>query len=214
LTTLTLPGIDDYAEQHTTADPPELSALVEETYATLPLPQMLSGPLVGHFLQMLVHAVRPKLVVEVGTYSGYSALSMAPALPPEGRIITCELDEAHAAVAEKHFAASPYSDRISLQLGPALDTLNALDGTIDFAFIDADKVSYLAYFQAILPKLSPHGLIACDNTLREGEILNLDTGDPGTRAMQKFNRVVLNTPGTECVLLPVRDGVTLIRRAG
>lgn len=211
LKSVNLPGIDDYAAQHTTPDPAAMTALVSETYETLDLPEMLSGPVVARLLQTLVHALRPRLVVDVGTYSGYSALSMAAALPPGGRIVTCELDADRAGVARRHIDASSYAGQITLATGPALQTLSSLEGPFDFVFIDADKVSYYDYFQAALRKLSPNGLIACDNTLREGEILNPDTEDPGTRAMRAFNDAVANDPRVSCVLLPVRDGISLIR---
>ncbi len=214
LKSVNLPGIDDYSAQHTTADSAGMAALVQETYESLTTPQMLSGPVVARFLQLLIHAIRPRLVVDVGTYSGYSALSMAAALPPGGHIVTCELNEHYAAAANRHIIASPYADRITVRQGLALDTLSELEGPFDFVFIDADKVSYSDYFQAALPKLASHGLIACDNTLREGEILNPLTDDPGTRAMRSFNDALVNDPRVSCVLLPVRDGITLIRRNG
>jgi caffeoyl-CoA O-methyltransferase len=136
---VTLPRIDEYAEEHSTPDEPRLRALAEETYATLAVPQMLSGPVQGRFLQMLVHALRPRTVVEIGTFSGYAALSMAAVLPPGGRVITCEIDQGHADVARRHIAASPYGDRVTVEVGPALDTLRRLEGPFDLVFVDADK---------------------------------------------------------------------------
>jgi len=201
------PDVEAYAEAHTTPLPEHLAALAEETRATLRSPQMLTGAVEGRFLETLVWAQRPRLVVEVGTYSGFSALFMAGALPDGARLITCEVDPEHAAFERRHIAASPHADRIELREGPALDTLESIDGPVDLAFVDADKPGYPDYYEALVPRLSEHGLIVADNTLRGGEVLR---GEP---PMHPFNEQVLADTRTVCVLLPVRDGVTLIRRA-
>lgn len=202
------PEIERYAEEHTSPPPDLLRELWEETHATLELPQMLTGPVEGRFLQTLVWATGARRVLELGTYSGYSALCMAAALPEGGHLHTCEIDEAHAAVARRYFERSGYGDRITLHVGPALETIERLDGPWDFVFIDADKEGYVAYYEAVVPRLAPRGLIAADNTLRAGRVLE------GEDVMVEFNRHVLADPRTVCVLLTVRDGVTLIRRAG
>lgn len=208
---VTLPGIEEYVRAHTTADTAALEALTAETYADLPVPTMLSGLVQGRFLQMLVHAQRPRLVVEIGTYSGYMALSLAAALPPHGHLITCENNPAHAAVAQRHVKSSPYAEKISIEVGDARDTLAGLPGPFDFVFIDADKSSYPAYFEAALSKLAPHGLIAVDNTLWNGDVLDPSATDPDTVALRDFNDAIVADDRVECVLLSVRDGVTLIR---
>jgi caffeoyl-CoA O-methyltransferase len=200
------PDIEGYAEEHTTPHPALLEELAQETRATLRIPEMLTGPVEGRFLQSLVWSLRARRVLELGTYSGYSALSMAGGLPDDGRIDTCELDEQHAAVARRYIERAGLSDRITVHVGPALQTVNRLDGPWDFVFIDADKEGYLDYYEAVLPKLSDHGLIAADNTLRGGRVLEGDT-------VSAFNDRVLNDPRVVCVLLTVRDGVTLIRPA-
>jgi predicted O-methyltransferase YrrM len=210
---VTLPGVEEYAENHTTPDRKPLIRLAAETNDSLTDPQMMSGRVQGRFLQMLVHAVRPRLVVEVGTFSGYAALSMAEVLPPEGRIVTCEIDPRHAEFARRHIAASPYADRITVELGPAADTLRKLDGPFDFVFIDADKTSYLEYYELALEKLAPGGLIAADNALWNGDVLNSDSPDPDTQALRKFNDTVSSDPRVACVLVTIRDGLMLIRRA-
>jgi caffeoyl-CoA O-methyltransferase len=210
---VTLPGIDEYAEQHTTADPAELADLVAETYASLADPQMMSGPVQGRFLQMLVHALRPRMVVEVGTFSGYAALSMAAALPPGGRIVTCEINPVHARLADRRIAASRHADKITVELGPAIETLARLPGPFDLVFIDADKTSYLDYFEAALGKLAPNGLIVCDNTLWNGDVLDPDSTDPDARALREFNATVAADPRVSVVLVTIRDGLTLIRKA-
>jgi caffeoyl-CoA O-methyltransferase len=210
---VTLPGIDEYAELHTTPDTDRLVELAAETYRALADPQMMSGPVQGRFLQMLVHALRPRLVVEIGTFCGYASLSMAEVLPPDGRIITCEINPKHAELARRHIALSPYHDRITVELGPALDTLRRLDGPFDLVFIDADKVSYVDYYEAALAKLAPHGLIAADNALWNGEVLDPDSPDPDAQALRAFNDAVAHDPRISCVLVTIRDGITLIRPA-
>jgi caffeoyl-CoA O-methyltransferase len=209
---LTLPGIDECARAHTTADSPPLRALADDTTADLDQPQMMSGPVQGRFLQMLVWAMRPRLVVEVGTFSGYAALSMAEALPPGGRIISCEVDERHAAFAQAHLDAAPHGERVTIAVGPAIETLRSLTDPLDLVFIDADKESYLNYYEASLAKLAPHGLIAVDNTLWNGDVLDPDTSDAETRALRAFNDTVVNDRRVSCVLTTIRDGLTLIRR--
>ena len=205
--------LEAYAEAHTTAPPGHLSALAAETRATLDRPHMMVGALEGRFLEILVYALRPRWVLEIGTYSGYSALAMAAGLPPGGRITTCELDPVHAAVARTHIAASPHCDRIEVVEGPALETLARLSGPFEFVFIDADKSNYTAYFEAVLPKLAPGGLIAADNTLWSGRVVDDSDQSPDTRAIRAFNDAVASDPRVVAVQLTVRDGVTLIRRS-
>jgi caffeoyl-CoA O-methyltransferase len=207
------PAIEAYAEAHTTPQPDHLALLEAETRATLAAPQMLSGPVVGRLLETLVWLSKPRLVLEIGTFSGASALWMAQALPPGGRIISLEISEAHAMVARRHIVSAGLDDVIDVRVGPALEAIAAIDEPLDFVFIDADKTGYPAYLDAVLPKLAPGGLIAADNTLRGGEVLDPANADEGTRAIAAFNDMVASHPGLVCVLLTVRDGVTLIRRA-
>ena len=208
------PDLDRYAERHTTPPDALLAELAEETYASMEIPQMLTGPVEGRFLEMLVHASGARRVLELGTYSGYSALSMAAGLPPDGRIDTCEVDERHAEVARRYNAQSPYADRITVHLGPALETIASLDGEFDFVFIDADKVNYRSYYDAVLPRLAPRGLIAMDNTLWSGRVVD-GSGDDSddTRALRELNDFVRKDARVTAVMLTVRDGVTLIRRS-
>jgi caffeoyl-CoA O-methyltransferase len=213
MTDITDPVLEAYAAAHTTAPAANLLALAEETRATLSAPQMMVGALEGRFLEMIVYSLRPRWVLEIGTFSGYSALSMASGLPPGGRITSCELSSVHAAAARSHIAKSPYADRIEVVEGPALDTVARLDGPFDFVFIDADKTNYLAYYEAVLPKLAPGGLIAADNTLWSGQVVVDSDQSDDTRAMRAFNDAVVRDPRVVCVQLTVRDGVTLIRPA-
>ena len=198
--------LEDYADTVTSAWDEQLQAFEARAREELPYPQMISGPVVGRLLETLVFLVRPRLVLEVGTYAGTSALMMAGGLPPGARIVTCELSDEHADFAQGGIDASPYADRIEIRRGPALESIAAIDEPIDLCFIDADKEGYTDYYEAVVPKLSDHGLIAADNTLRAGRVLEGDV-------MDEFNRHVAADPRTTQVLLTVRDGVTLIRRA-
>ena len=205
--------VEQYAEAHTTAPDALLRELAEETRATLRSPQMLTGTIEGRFLELLVFATGAQRVLEVGTYSGYSALSMAAGLPPDGRIDTCEVEPRHAEVARRYIARSPYADRITVHLGPALETIASLDGDFDFVFIDADKVNYRNYYDAVIDRLAPRGLIAMDNTLWSGRVVEASAdADEDTRALRELNDFVRTDARVTAVMLTVRDGVTLVRR--
>jgi len=204
--------IEEYVERVSSPAPPHLAALHEDTFATQTATQMLSGTVEGRFLQMLVWAAQPKLVLEIGTYTGSAAQFMAEALPDGGRVITCEFDPERAAFAQSHLDRSPVGDRIEIRVGDALETIASLDGPFDLVFIDANKDGYVDYYEAVLPKLSDRGLIAADNTLFSGDVL--DSPAEGAAAeIVRFNDHVAADPRVVQVLLPVRDGVTLIRRA-
>lgn len=207
------PGIEDYASAHTTPPDPWLEALAAETEADVPSPQMMVGALEGRFLEMLVWVSGARRVLEIGTFTGYSSLSMAAALPADGTIVTCDLDPVALAVARRHIAASPYADRIDIREGPALETISVLDGPFDLVFVDADKPNYVNYYEAVLPKLAERGLIVVDNTLWSGRVLDDADTSEGTVAMRAFNDHVRDDRRVVCVQLTVRDGVTLIRRA-
>jgi caffeoyl-CoA O-methyltransferase len=204
-------ALDAYVDAHATPLEPLLQENREETYASLSSPQMIAGPVVGRLLRFLVSMTAPRLVLEIGTFTGYSTLAMAGGLPAEGRIVTCELSPERAAFAQRYFDRSPWRDLIAVRVGPALDTVGALDGPFDFAFIDADNDGYLGYYEAVVPKLSPRGVIAVDNTLSGGDVV--DPVDERDRAMAAFNDHVQADERTENVLLSVRDGVSLIRLA-
>jgi len=203
--------IERYAEEHTSPPEPLLVELAQETRETLESPQMLTGTVEGRFLELLVYASGARRVLELGTYSGYSSLSMAAGLAPGGRIDTCELDENRAAVARRYIERSPYADLIEIHLGPALETIGRLDGDFDFIFIDADKPNYVNYYEAVLPRLSERGFIAADNTLWSGRVLDDRDDEEGTGAIRAFNEHVKSDSRVTSVMLTVRDGVTLIR---
>jgi caffeoyl-CoA O-methyltransferase len=162
---------------------------------------------------MLVWISGARRVLEIGTYSGYSALSMAAALPDDGRIVSCELDEERAEFARRHIEASPHAGRIEIRVGPALDTIRGLDGPFDLVFVDADKTGYSDYVDATLPLLSERGLLVIDNTLWSGRVLDPDPEDETTTALAQLNDRLAADDRLVVVQLTVRDGVTLVRRA-
>jgi predicted O-methyltransferase YrrM len=207
------PEVEQYAEEHTTLPPSYLRALAEETRSSMAAPQMMVGALEGRFLEMLVFALQPQLVLEIGMFTGYSSLSMAAALPPGGRIVTCDVDPKAEEVARRHIEASPYSDRIEIRMGPALDTIAGLDGPFDLVFIDADKTNYRNYYDAVLPKLAERGMIAADNVLWSGQVIDPNDTSDNTEALRAFNDYVNSDARTVNVMCTIRDGVTLIRRA-
>jgi predicted O-methyltransferase YrrM len=210
------PRVEQYAVEHTTPEPPWFATLAEETRNATRAPTMMVGTLEGRLLTALVAMLRPRSVLEIGTFTGYSALSMAEALPPDGRIVTCDISEEHLAIARRHIAASPYAGVIEIRSGPALETIATLPGPFDLVFIDADKTSYSAYFEATLAKLAPDGVILVDNVLWSGRVLDPAITEPDTAAIKAFNDQVLADDRVEVVMLTVRDGVSLIRhrRAG
>jgi caffeoyl-CoA O-methyltransferase len=205
--------IEAYAEAHTTPHAELLGRLAEETRATLERPQMLTGPIEGRFLEFLVWMTGAHRILELGTYSGYSSISMAAALPQDGCIDTCEVDEKHAEVACRYIAEAGLTDRITVHLGPALESIGRLEGEFDFVFIDADKENYVNYYEAVLSRLSERGFIAADNTLWSGRVIDEADESEATRAIRAFNEHVCDDPRVVSVMLSVRDGVTLIRRA-
>ena len=207
--------IERYVEEQTTAPPEHLARLAAETREQLNTPQMMSGHVEGRLLETLVFATGARRVLEFGTFSGYSALSMAAALPPDGRIVTLELSAEHAEFARRHFAEAPHGEKIELRLGPALQSVEELAGQrFDLVFIDADKPGYLSYYEASLPLLSERGLIVVDNTLWSGDVLPEREPEPSesTQALRKFNDTVAADERVVCTMLTVRDGVTLIRK--
>jgi caffeoyl-CoA O-methyltransferase len=212
MTDIVDPVVESYAEAHTSPPPPHLVEVDRDTREKLAFPGMMVGRLEGRFLEMLVFAHRPSRVLEIGTFSGYSSLAMAAGLPPGGKITSCELSPVHAEAARRHIAASPYADRIEVIEGPALETVGSLPGPFDFVFIDADKGSYLSYYEAVLPKLAAGGIIAADNTLWGGNVVKDSDTSPDTVAIRAFNDAVAADERVVCVQLTVRDGVTLIRR--
>jgi len=207
------PVLEAYASEHSSAPPAHLEALAAELMETLDYPHMMVGRLEGRYLEMLVFALSATSVLEVGTFGGYSALAMAAGLAPGGRITSCELSPVHAAFARRHIERSPYAACVEVIEGPAIQTIATLPGPFDLVFLDADKSGYRAYYEAVLPKLAPRGIIAADNTLWSGRILDPSDTTEDTLALREFNDFVVSDPRVVVVQTTVRDGVTLIRRA-
>jgi caffeoyl-CoA O-methyltransferase len=203
--------LEDYAVRHSTPLPPLLEELIGTTREKMGNRwPMLSGHLQGTFLQMLSASVGARRILEIGTFTGFSALMMAAALPDDGELITCDIDPEAIALARSFFARSPDGSKIDVREGPALDTLKTLEGPFDLVFIDADKESYIAYYEAALPLLAPNGVIAVDNVLWMGRVL--DPQDDSDRVIVAFNEHVSRDERVWNMLLPIRDGVMLVRR--
>src|SRR3954452_807782 len=212
MTDITDPAIDDYAAAHSAAEPPLLTELARATFEFSDMPQMMVGRLEGRFLKLLVAAIGARRVLEVGTFTGYSALSMAEALPPDGEVVTHDINERHAEMARRFISRSPYASQIRVVVGPARETLKQLQPPFDLAFIDADKPSNRAYYEEALRLVRSGGLIAIDNVLRHGAVLDETDGSEATVATREFNDFVSTDDRVEGILLPLRDGVMLVRK--
>ncbi len=204
--------IEAYACAHSTAESEVCRALRAETLAQMDCPQMLVGPLEGAFLKMVTQLVRARHVLEIGMFTGYSALCFAESLPDDGTVTTCEIDGAPAAVARQYFAMSPHGRKITVHMGPAIETMRSLERRYDVIFIDADKQNYVNYYRRAKELMSPEGVIVIDNVLWDGDVLLQPPPDNRTAAIQEVNRIVASDPDVSAVLVTIRDGVLLIRR--
>ena len=204
--------IEEYCLRHTTTGGKLLRALEKYTQRHCADAQMLIGPHEGALLALLVRLSGARRVLEIGTFTGYSALCMAEGLPADGELLACDINAETSAIAQSFFDRSPHGNKITLRLGPALDTLAGLPGpdSFDLVFIDADKENYVSYYEAVLPRLQTGGVIVADNVLWSGRVLA--PKNKTDRAVVKFNRHVHRDKRVECVMLPVRDGVSLIRK--
>ena len=205
----------DYLLAHSLREDPALAKLRAET-ASHPKVNMQIAPDQGQFMQMLVRLTGARRAIEVGVFTGYSSLAVMLAMPPDGRLLALDVSEEYAAIARRHWQAAGVADRIELVIGPAKDTLDARirageAGHYDFAFIDADKIRYLVYYERLLKLLRPGGLIVVDNTLWSGEVANPENREADTRALRKFNDTLHRDPRVDLALLPVGDGLTLAR---
>jgi caffeoyl-CoA O-methyltransferase len=204
--------IGDYCLRHTSPRGKLLRELEKYTRRHCEDSQMLIGPHEGTLLAMLVRLIGARRVLEIGTFTGYSALCMAEALPKNGRLITCEIKPQHAEIAQSFFGHSTHGRKIKIHLGHALETLASLPraARFDFVFLDADKENYVNYYEAVLPRLRSGGLIVADNVLWSGRVLA--PKKKTDRAVIKFNKHVHRDPRVECMMLPLRDGVSLVRK--
>ncbi len=204
-----------YILEHCSPRPQVLNELAAETAERFgPLSLMQISPEQGAFMGLLVRLMEAKNAIEVGTFTGYSALCVAMALPEDGRLICCDLNEEWTNVAQRFWEKAGVAQKIELRLGPAIDTLRSLpdDVLFDFAFIDADKESYLAYFEEILKRLRPNGVVLFDNVLWMGAVADAAITDPNTMALRELNDRLARDPRVEVVMLPIADGLTLARK--
>jgi caffeoyl-CoA O-methyltransferase len=207
------PQVEQYAEEHTEPDGELFERLAKETHEKTTAPQMMVGRIEGRFLGSLVRTMRAPRVLELGTFTGYSSISMALALPPGGRVITCDVNEETTAIARRYAEEAGVADRIDYRLGPGLETIAQLDGPFELVFIDADKPNYVNYYEATLPLLAEGGLLIADNTLWSGRVADESETDENTNAIRAFNDHVLADSRVHNVLLTVRDGMNLVWRA-
>ncbi|MGO4822678.1 MULTISPECIES: O-methyltransferase [unclassified Flavobacterium] len=206
------PELEDYIEQHSEKEPELLAALNKETYQKILLPRMLSGHFQGRVLSMLAKLIRPVNILEIGTYTGYSALCLCEGMQQSGVLHTIDIKEELIDFQRKHFDKSPWGKQIVQHLGEATKIIPTLDVKFDLVFIDADKENYINYFELIVPKMNKGGIILSDNVLWSGKVLEpLNPKDVSTKILLEYNALLKNDPRVETVLLPIRDGLTVSR---
>ncbi len=205
-------AIEEYLEQHATPMDEVLHELYRETHLHAMNPRMASGPVQGRFLQLLCQLMQPKKVLEVGTFTGFATICMARGMASDGLLTTIEANEEYEGIIRKYLAKAAVADRVRLIIGDAKEVIPTLEGGFDLVFIDADKISYPSYYDLVIEKLNPGGVILADNVLWEGKVLNVGTKERDTKAIQAFNDKVQNDPRVENVLLPLRDGLMMVRK--
>ena len=204
--------LENYIEQHSQKEPELLAALDKETYQKILLPRMLSGHFQGRVLSMLSKLIRPATILEIGTYTGYSALCLCEGMQEKGVLHTIDIKEELVDFQRKYFDKSPWGNQIIQHLGEAIAIIPTLDIKFDFVFIDADKENYIHYFEMIVPKMNKGGIILSDNVLWSGKVLELlQHNDLSTKILLEYNQLLKNDPRVESVLLPIRDGLTVSR---
>ncbi|MFC5196416.1 O-methyltransferase [Bizionia hallyeonensis] len=206
--------LDTYVVNHSENEPELLQQLTRETYQKILQPRMLSGHYQGRVLSMISKLINPKTILEIGTYTGYSALCLAEGMQKEGELHTIDINEELVDFQRKYFDKSEFGAQIHQHLGNALDIIPTLNKTYDLVFIDADKENYSAYFELIIERLNPGGIILSDNVLWSGKILDTSfkKDDTSTPALIAYNTLLKNDPCVETVLLPIRDGLTISRK--
>ena len=210
---ITDPKIEEYVKNHTTPLPDTLNLLERETQLKVLRPRMLSGRVQGKFLELLVTMSKATHVLEIGTYTGYSAICMANSLPNNGSLHTIDINLELETIARKYFKLANLDSKIKLHIGDAMDIIPQLDINFDFVFMDADKSNYLNYYELLIDQLPSGAWIVADNVLWSGKVLNKEVNnDPETAALQKFNSFIQNDNRVENILLPLRDGLMLIRK--
>ncbi|MCH5175844.1 MAG: class I SAM-dependent methyltransferase [Prevotellaceae bacterium] len=204
--------LDEYILRHIDTESDYMHRLWRATQLHLLYGRMASGHLQGRLLKMFVQMIRPRLVVEIGTYSGYSGLCIAEGLTGDGHLHTIEINDEQEDFTLPWFKNSPYADRITMHIGDAMEVIPQLGLTFDMAFIDGDKRRYVDYYELVLRHLADGGYILADNTLWDGHVLEVDAADPQTCGIQMFNDLVARDERVEKVILPLRDGLTIIRK--
>jgi caffeoyl-CoA O-methyltransferase len=202
----------EYSEAHSTPESGLLAELNRETNAHVLSPRMLSGHLQGRFLSMISHMIKPQYILEIGTYTGYSAICLSEGLQPHGRLVTIDINEELESLVRNYFDKAGLEARIDHLTGDAMKIIPALETNFDLVFIDADKINYSNYYELVMPRLNKGGYILADNVLWSGNVIREDVHDEDTEAIRQFNDKVKNDPRVENVLLPVRDGIMLIRK--
>jgi caffeoyl-CoA O-methyltransferase len=206
------PALSDYAEKHTSPESETLSQLNRETHAKVLMPRMLSGHLQGRFLSMITHMIRPKTILEIGTYTGYSALCFAEGLPAGGHIHTIDINDELTPMVREYVKKSGFEKSITLHTGDALKIIPAIDGPFDLVFIDADKINYSKYYDLVFDKVPKGGWIVADNVLWNGKVLTPEKTDKDTTAINEYNDKVANDSRVENILVPIRDGLLICRK--
>ncbi|NML37130.1 O-methyltransferase [Chitinophaga sp. G-6-1-13] len=208
-----LPAVEAYAEKYTSPENPLLYKLNRETHLKVELPHMLSGHVQGKFLEMVSRMLRPRRILELGTYTGYSAICLAAGLPDDGILHTIDINEELETLCHQYFEASGYADKIKMHIGKAAEVMTSLDEVFDLVFIDADKAGYVHYYDLVWEKLRPGGFILADNVLYHGQVLQPENEQGSqAKAMVRFCEKVLADDRAEQVLLTIRDGILLIRK--
>jgi caffeoyl-CoA O-methyltransferase len=207
------PGIEKYATDHTSSELPVLAKLSRATHLRTHQPQMLSGHLQGAFLQMISHMIKPAAILEIGTFTGYSAICLAQGLQEGGKLITLECNPEMEDFTRPYFEEAGLNNIIEMIIGDATQIIGNLEGPFDLVFIDADKESYINYFKLVFPKVSPGGFILADNTLWYGRVIEPNAeSDRETSGIVHFNQFVQQLEGAENILLPIRDGIMMVRK--
>jgi caffeoyl-CoA O-methyltransferase len=209
---LTSEEINSYCEQHSTEETDPLHELTRQTHLKTELPVMLSGHLQGRVLSMISHMIRPMHIIELGTFTGYSAICLAEGLAENGQLITIDINEELSELCQEFFNKSGYAHQIRMETGKAAEIIPTLEIEFDLVFIDADKTNYAHYFDLVIDKVKTGGFILADNVLYQGNVLDIETAGKNAKAMHAYNQKIMNDPRVECVLLPLRDGVMISRK--
>ncbi|MFN8335658.1 MAG: O-methyltransferase [Cyclobacteriaceae bacterium] len=208
---ITNPAIQKYSEDHTSPESELLKKVNRDTHANIMMPRMLSGHMQGRILSMISCMIRPSVILEIGTYTGYSALCMAEGLKPAGKLITLDINEELESRVRNYFKNSPFDAQIDYRIGNALDIIPTLNTDFDLVFIDADKENYARYYDLVINRVPLGGYILADNVLWSGKVLD-EKSDKDTRAIKEFNKKVQDDTRVENLLLPVRDGILVMRK--